>query len=102
MAHIFEPSDLSVLDVENLRLHYAQTLRQWLELYERNADRVRAMFDEKFVRMWRLYLAGSVAGFTMGTLQLFQVVFAPRSNNDVPFTRDHLYGPSAWPGHANG
>ena len=35
------------------------------------------MFDEKFVRMWRLYLAGSVAAFTTGTLQLFQVVFAP-------------------------
>jgi cyclopropane-fatty-acyl-phospholipid synthase len=102
MSRIFEPSDLSVLDVENLRLHYAQTLRQWLELYERNVDRVRSLFDEKFVRMWRLYLAGSVAGFTMGTLQLFQVVFARRDNNDVPFTRDHLYGARAWPGHANG
>ena len=45
------------------------------------------MFDEKFVRMWRLYLAGSVAGFTTGTLQLFQVVFAPRDNNDIPLTR---------------
>ena len=78
MMQIFEPWDLSVLDVENLRLHYAQTLRHWLELYEGASDRVREMFDEKFVRMWRLYLAGSVAGFTTGTLQLFQVVFAPR------------------------
>jgi cyclopropane-fatty-acyl-phospholipid synthase len=88
---IFEPSDLSVLDAENLRLHYAQTLRHWLELYERAADRVRALYDEKFVRMWRLYLAGSIAGFTTGTLQLFQVVFAPAANNDVPATRAHLY-----------
>jgi cyclopropane-fatty-acyl-phospholipid synthase len=102
MARIFEPSDLSILDIENLRLHYAQTLRHWFELYERNVDRVRSLFDEKFVRMWRLYLAGSIAGFTMGTLQLFQVVFAPRANNDVPLTRDHLYGADAWPGHANG
>jgi cyclopropane-fatty-acyl-phospholipid synthase len=102
MARIFEPSDLSILDIENLRLHYAQTLRHWLGLYERHADRVRALFDEKFVRMWRLYLAGSIAGFTTGTLQLFQVVFAPRDNNEVPLTRGHLYGPSAWPGHANG
>ncbi|HEV2227586.1 MAG TPA: cyclopropane-fatty-acyl-phospholipid synthase family protein [Steroidobacteraceae bacterium] len=91
MSQIFEPWDLSVLDVENLRLHYAQTLRHWLALYEAAAGRVRAMFDEKFVRMWRLYLAGSIAGFSTGTLQLFQVVFATADNNDVPWTRAHLY-----------
>ena len=49
------------------------------------------MFDERFVRMWRLYLVGSIAGFTTGTLQLFQVLFAPRENNAVPMTRAHLY-----------
>jgi cyclopropane-fatty-acyl-phospholipid synthase len=91
MSQIFEPSDLSVLDVENLRLHYAQTLRHWLALYEGANERVRAMFDEKFVRMWRLYLAGSVAAFSTGTLQLFQVVFATADNNDIPWTRAHLY-----------
>ncbi len=91
MAHIFEPWNLSILDIENLRLHYAQTLRQWLALYEGAADRVRVMFDDKFVRMWRLYLAGSVAAFTTGTLQLFQVVFAPGESNDVAWTRAHLY-----------
>jgi cyclopropane-fatty-acyl-phospholipid synthase len=88
---IFEPWDFSILDVENLRLHYAQTLRHWLALYEAAAERVRAMFDERFVRMWRLYLAGSVAGFSTGTMQLFQVVFAPGESNDVPWTRAHLY-----------
>lgn len=93
MSQIFEPWDLSVLDVENLRLHYAQTLRHWLALYEAAAERVRAMFDEKFVRMWRLYLAGSAAGFSTGTLQLFQVVFATADNNDIPWTRAHLYTP---------
>lgn len=91
MANIFEPCDLSILDVENLRLHYARTLTHWLGLYETSKDRVKAMFDEKFVRMWRLYLAGSIAGFTTGTLQLFQVVFAPRESNEVPMTREHLY-----------
>ena len=91
MARIFEPWDLSVLDVENLRLHYAQTLRHWLALFEGATERVRAMFDDKFVRMWRLYLAGSVAGFSTGTLQLFQVVFAPGESNDIPWTRAHLY-----------
>jgi len=91
MMAIFEPSNLSVLDVENLRLHYAQTLRDWLARYEASCERVREMFDARFVRMWRLYLAGSVAGFTTGTLQLFQVLFAPGQSNDVPLTRAHLY-----------
>jgi cyclopropane-fatty-acyl-phospholipid synthase len=91
MMRIFEPWNFSVLDVENLRLHYAQTLRHWLARYEGVSERVRAMFDEKFVRMWRLYLAGSVAGFTSGTLQLFQVLFAPAESNDIPWTRAHLY-----------
>jgi cyclopropane-fatty-acyl-phospholipid synthase len=91
MARIFEPWDLSILDVENLRLHYAQTLRHWLALYEDASERVRSMFDERFVRMWRLYLCGSIASFTTGSLQLFQVLFAPGESNDVPWTRAHLY-----------
>ncbi len=91
MMQIFEPWNLSILDVENIRLHYAQTLRHWLDLYEAASDRVAEMFDEKFVRMWRLYLAGSVAAFTTGTLQLFQVLFAPGVSNNVPWTRDHIY-----------
>ena len=91
MARLFEPWDLSILDLENLRLHYARTLTHWLERYEAQIERVRSMFDEKFVRMWRLYLAGSIAGFTTGTLQLFQVVFAPHDNNDIPLTRAYLY-----------
>jgi cyclopropane-fatty-acyl-phospholipid synthase len=91
MMRIFEPWNLSVLDVENIRLHYARTLRHWMDLYESASGRVAEMFDEKFVRMWRLYLAGSIAGFTTGTLQLFQVLFAPGTNNNVPLTRDYMY-----------
>lgn len=92
MSEIFEPQEFSVLDIENLRLHYARTLTHWQELFEASVERVRGMFDEKFVRMWRLYLAGSIASFTTGGLQLFQVVFAPRDNNGIPWTRAHLYG----------
>ena len=91
MMEIFEPSGFSVLDVENLRLHYAKTLEHWLARFEKEEDRIRTMFDEKFVRMWRLYLAGAIAGFTAGTLQLFQVVFARPHKNDLPWTRAHLY-----------
>jgi cyclopropane-fatty-acyl-phospholipid synthase len=90
MMEIFEPYAFSILDLENLRLHYARTLEQWLERYEAHADRVAQMFDEAFVRAWRLYLCGSLAGFTTGSLQLFQVLFSRRGNNEAPLTRDHL------------
>lgn len=93
MSAVFEPLKFSVLDVENLRLHYAKTCRSWLQNFEAEADTVRKLYSEEFVRMWRLYLAGSSAGFRSGTLQLYQVVFAPRGNNDVPWTRRHQYLP---------
>jgi cyclopropane-fatty-acyl-phospholipid synthase len=80
-----------VLDVENLRLHYAHTLEWWHRLYERSKDRVAQMFDERFVRMWRLYLLGSKAAFTAGELQLFQIVFSPGANTRLPWTRADIY-----------
>ena len=91
MMGIFEPSALSVLDVENIRLHYALTCRHWLERYERTVDKVRSMFDESLVRMWRLYLAGSTAAFETGVLQLFQVLFTTQENNKIPLTREFMY-----------
>jgi len=91
IMRVFEPCGLSVVDVENMRLHYARTLEHWLERFERNVEKIREMFDERFVRMWRMYLAGSIATFNVGGLQLFQVVFARESNNEIPMTRTHLY-----------
>jgi cyclopropane-fatty-acyl-phospholipid synthase len=91
MMDIFEPWGFSVLDVENLRPHYAKTLEHWLARFEAHRDEVRERFDENFVRAWRLYLAGSMASFTTGWLQLFQVVFTRPDSNKIPWTRDHLY-----------
>jgi cyclopropane-fatty-acyl-phospholipid synthase len=91
MMEIFEPYGFSVLDVENLRLHYAETLRHWLKRYEENVSSVEAMFDRTFVRAWHLYLAGSIAAFLSGSLQLFQIVFARPLDNSLPFSRAHLY-----------
>jgi len=87
---VLEPVSLSVVDVENLRLHYALTLRHWRARFEAAKGRVAEMFDESFVRAWRLYLAGSEAGFTTGYLQLFQVTFA-RAAADTAWTRAELY-----------
>jgi cyclopropane-fatty-acyl-phospholipid synthase len=91
MMDIFEEPGFSVLDVENLRLHYAKTCEHWLERYERNIDPIKEHFDDFFVRAWRLYLAGCVAHFRAGSLQLFQVTFARATANDIPWTRAHLY-----------
>jgi cyclopropane-fatty-acyl-phospholipid synthase len=88
---VFEPHNFSVLDVENLRLHYAATLRHWLGRFMAARETVIDMFDERFARMWELYLAGSTAAFEAGGLQLFQIVFAPGSNNHVPATREYQY-----------
>jgi len=91
MMDIFETSRFSVLDVENLRMHYALTLEAWLQRYEQHAFQVEKMMDEQFVRTWRLYLAGSRAGFISGSLQLFQVLFAREDDNDIPWSRAHQY-----------
>ncbi|HEX6850828.1 MAG TPA: cyclopropane-fatty-acyl-phospholipid synthase family protein [Candidatus Polarisedimenticolaceae bacterium] len=85
------PAGMSVVDVENLRPHYALTLRHWRERYERACSESRVGFDERFRRTWRLYLAGSEAAFRTGSMQLFQVVFAPSGANGAPWTRDALY-----------
>ncbi len=84
---ICEAQDFSVLDVENLRAHYALTLRHWLDRFERSYDLVAGRLGKEFARMWRLYLAGSIAAFNLGRLQLFQVVFAGRKCANVPWTR---------------
>ena len=91
MMEIFEPNRFSVLDVENLRLHYAKTLAHWLARYDASNEQVQKEFGEDFARAWRLYLAGSQAAFLAGGLQLFQVVFTRERNNELAATRRHLY-----------
>ncbi len=91
MMGVLEPWGFSVLDVENLRLHYARTLEHWLRRFDGAAGRVAERFGQRFVRAWRLYLAASLAGFTTGWFQLFQILFAPSANNDIPWTRAEVY-----------
>jgi cyclopropane-fatty-acyl-phospholipid synthase len=91
MTGVFESCGLSILDVENLRLHYAKTLEHWLRRFEAAADRIEKMFDRRLVRAYRFYLAASQASFTVGTHQLFQIVFAAAASNNIPWTRAHVY-----------
>jgi cyclopropane-fatty-acyl-phospholipid synthase len=88
---VLESQPLAVVDVENLRRHYARTLEHWLERFEKAAPRVRSMLDERFERMWRLYLASSLAAFRSGSCQLYQVVFARQDDEGQPWTREWIY-----------
>jgi cyclopropane-fatty-acyl-phospholipid synthase len=94
---ICEEGEFSVLDVENLRLHYAQTLTHWMERFQSGRSQVTAMYDEAFARAWEMYLAGSIAAFRAGSLQLFQVVFTHGANNELPQSRRDLYQTPAAP-----
>jgi cyclopropane-fatty-acyl-phospholipid synthase len=91
VIQFLEPLDVAVMDIENLREHYAWTLDHWLARFEKSSRRVSEMFGEQFVRLWRLYLAGSLAGFRAGSMQLFQLVFAGAECAALPSTRAHLY-----------
>lgn len=91
LAQLFPAGDLTVLDVENLRLHYAETLWHWLDRFERSAEPIREEYGDEFFRRWRLYLALSYSAFETGGLQLYQVVFAPAASNRCARTRADLY-----------
>jgi cyclopropane-fatty-acyl-phospholipid synthase len=78
-----------VTDIEILRLHYAETLRAWRRRFERNRDRVLALYDERFYRMWEMYLVGSEIAFRRQDHMVFQMQFA-RAVDAVPVTRDYM------------
>jgi cyclopropane-fatty-acyl-phospholipid synthase len=84
-----ERSGLTVTDVEILRLHYAETLRRWRERFMANWERVAALYDERFCRMWEFYLVLCEIGFRYRSMMVFQVQLAKRSDI-VPLTRDYM------------
>lgn len=80
-------------DVECWRLHYAYTLRHWYDRFNAHQDEVRALYDDRFVRMWRFYLAASEQTFRHGHQAVFQFQLS-RKIDAVPLTRDYLYDQS--------
>lgn len=75
------------LDVENLRNHYNRTLLCWKDNYREHLEEVRKMFDEKFVRMWDMYLASCAATFHNGIIDLHQILVTKGINNKLPLVR---------------
>jgi len=85
-----ERSGLWVTDCEVLRLHYARTIVHWRERFSANRAQVAAMYDERFCRMFELYLVGAELAFRVQGHMNFQIQLA-RTIDAVPFTRDYMY-----------
>lgn len=83
--------DFHVLDVESLRMHYALTLDRWAANFETHVDKVREMYGERFVRMWRLYLNACAGSFRITGLSIHQILFSSGLNNSLSLTRRHIY-----------
>jgi cyclopropane-fatty-acyl-phospholipid synthase len=84
-----ERTDLWVTDIEILRLHYAQTLRHWRLRFLANRDRAKALYDERFCRMWEFYLASAEATMRVGGQMVFQIQLT-RKIDAVPITRSYI------------
>lgn len=81
---------LIATDVENLRIHYAKTLREWYKRCVAHKAEIIALYDERFYRMWTFYLAGATAAFESGGMCNYQIQYA-RSRHALPLTRDYIH-----------
>lgn len=91
-----EQAGLTVLDIEVLRLHYAETLKAWRARFLARAAEAEALHDARFVRMWEFYLVCSELSFRHGVHNVFQLQLGKRQES-VPLTRDYLYQPDPIP-----
>ncbi|HYF85508.1 cyclopropane-fatty-acyl-phospholipid synthase family protein [Azospirillum sp.] len=86
---VIERSGLFTTDLEVLRMHYAETLRHWRSRFDARRDEAKALYDERFCRMWEFYLAGVELAFRLQGHMVFQVQVA-RTLGAVPLTRDYM------------
>lgn len=94
VAEALQKSRLRIGDLECLRLHYAMTLRHWFDRFSAKAEVATQLKDERFVRMWRFYLAASEQTFRHDAQDVFQFQLCKRPDA-VPITRDYLYAKAA-------
>lgn len=87
MISCMAEDDFHIMDVENLRLHYNKTLLCWAENFHRHLAQEQTMFDERFLRMWHLYLNACAATFHNGIIDLHQILATKGINNDFPMVR---------------
>ena len=89
MSAASEKVRLITTDVETLRLHYAYTLRHWLQRTRQAKAKVIALYDERFFRLWEFYLAGGVVAFESGSMCNYQLQYV-RDRRALPITRDYM------------
>src|SRR4051794_39740947 len=89
---VVERTGLLITDIEVLRLHYAETLRHWRQRFQANRARIRELYDERFCRMWEIYLAGTELSFIHQNAVVFQIQLTKRPDA-VPLTRDYMVLP---------
>jgi cyclopropane-fatty-acyl-phospholipid synthase len=88
-AAAVEREGLWITDVEVLRLHYADTLREWHRRFQENRDKIKALYDERFCRMWEFYLIGCEIAFRRLDQVVFQIQLSKKVDS-VPITRDYI------------
>ncbi|MEW5421835.1 class I SAM-dependent methyltransferase [Amorphus sp. 3PC139-8] len=86
---VIERAGLKTTDIEILRLHYAETLKAWRERFLARRDEAKALYDERFCRMWEFYLAGSETAFRYQDMMNFQIQIT-RNQHALPLTRDYM------------
>ncbi len=84
-----EHADLWLLDCEVWRKHYAYTIREWSRRFAANREAAKALYDERFCRMWEFYLAGGETAALVSTLAVMQLQIG-RERDAVPLARDYL------------
>jgi cyclopropane-fatty-acyl-phospholipid synthase len=87
---VIERSGLIVTDVEVLRLHYAETLKEWRRRFKAQWNAVAELYDERFCRMWDFYLASSEMAFRRDGLVVYQIQMAKQIDT-LPMTRDYMF-----------
>lgn len=91
LTHIIE-SGMQVADIEMLRRHYQRTLEMWTDNFHKVLPEVRKMHDERFIRMWDLYLQACAASFESGNIDVIQYLISKGpSARTLPMTRDYMY-----------
>ena len=80
---------LKILDMEIMRGHYAETLKQWRHAFYKNITEVRKDYDERFIRMWEFYLVGCEYFFRCQDGMVFQLQLA-HDHNAAPQTRRYI------------
>ncbi len=91
IIHLIGEYNYYTLDVESLRRHYEKTLLEWAKNYAAKRDVISGMFEERFVRMWELYLVSCASVFHNGVCDLHQILFTKGVNNTLHMTREYLY-----------